>query len=177
MSSQEIRLAKKRYEDEGLKPSQIADRLGRNDSNITRLSVKQLPRKEHGRRHLLSEPQVDLLVRRLHEPVTKANAEYHVTAQMLRKSTKERVILQALHARGIYFCKLREKPLLTADDIRARFAFAKKFKGKPASWWNNHIHAFLDGKHFKTYITSDARKLAANINIAHLLCIGLLDFV
>ena len=127
MSSEGIRLARKLYEEDGLKPSQIADRLGRNESNITRLSVKQLPRKEHGHRHLLSEPQVDLLVRRLHEPVTKANAEYHVTAQMLRKSTSERVILQALHARGIYFRKLREKPCLTADDIRARFVFVVLF--------------------------------------------------
>ncbi|CAE7268936.1 F52C9.6 [Symbiodinium sp. CCMP2456] len=160
MSSEEIRLAQRWYDQEALAPSQIAQRLGRDKLH----HVKQVPRKKQGRRHL-TEPQVDQLLRRPHQMIVSADAKYHVTVQMLRKAAKtgvsERIILEACHRRGGYFRKLREKPLLAAEDIRARFAFAKQYKDKSASWWNSHVHAFLDGQHFKTYLTSAARKMAA----------------
>ena len=164
MSAEEIRLARQWYED-GVRPSEIAARLGRDKSALTRLLVKQVPRKKQGRARLLTKAQVDLLVRRLHEMIVVADARYQVTVQMLRKATKikasNRIILEALHTRGVYFRKLREKPLLTPDDVTARFKFSKAYKDKTASWWNTQVHAFLDGKHFKTYLTSSARRVAA----------------
>ena len=44
MSEDEIRLAKKWYEKDKLKASEIAERLGRNKSALTRLLVLQSPR-------------------------------------------------------------------------------------------------------------------------------------
>ncbi|CAJ1346732.1 unnamed protein product, partial [Effrenium voratum] len=89
----------------------------------------------------LSTSQVDYLLRRLDILIKAANTEYHVTVDMLRKDTKTkasaRVILNALH----------------------KYRFAKKYKGKSSAWWNNNVHAFLDGKHFKTYLTGTARRL------------------
>ena len=165
LSPEEIRLAKKWYEDDGLKPSVVASRLGRSKSTLTRLLVKQVARKQQGRPPLLSKAQVDFLQRRLHDMIVQANAEHRVTVAMLRKSAKIkascRVILEALHERGVYFRKLREKPVLTPTDVKERLAFAKLHKAKSAAWWNEHVHGFLDGKHFKTYLTPAARTQAA----------------
>ena len=81
-------MAKRWYHDDGIKPSEIADRLGRSKSVLTRLLVKQMPRKKQGRAPLLSKAQVDYLQKRLHEMVVQANAEHRVTVDMLRKTTK-----------------------------------------------------------------------------------------
>ena len=126
MTDVEIRLAKAWYNDDQLPPSQIAKRLGRNKSSLTRLLVKQTKRKPQGRRRALSKARVDVLEKRLHKLVVKADKQYTVTVAMLKKSARikasERVILEALHERNIYFRAMRGKPLLTDQDIRDRFA-------------------------------------------------------
>ena len=143
LSSEEIRLAKRWYGQDGL----------------TRLLVRQVPRKKQGRAPLLSKAQVDSLPQ-LHDLVMKANAEHRVTVSMLRKSTKMkascRVILEALNERGVYLCKLWEKPVLTEVDVKQRLAFTRRYKAKTAQWLNQHMHVFLDGKFFKTYLNAAA---------------------
>jgi hypothetical protein len=62
---------------------------------------------------------------------------------------------------NIYFRKLREKPLLTEEDIAARKAFALKYKGKSTKWWNQNMHAIIDGKHFQVYLNGKERDRAA----------------
>ena len=49
------------------------------------------------------------------------------------------------------FRPLREKPVLTDEDIKARFAFANKYKGKSASCWLKEVHMFADNKTFPVY--------------------------
>ena len=164
MTSDEIRLAQGWYSS-GTPPSTIAHRLGRNKSALTRLLVKQVPRRDQGRPRALSRAQVDLLKRKLDELVRKADCKYTVTIKMLKSATKakasERSIARALHAENIYFRKLREKPKLTPDDVKARFAFAQKFHKKPKSWWAQQLHASIDGKHFQAYLNADQRARAA----------------
>ena len=63
----------------------IAKKLGRDKSAMTRLLVKQTPRKKQGRKQLLSKADVDVLERRLDEMIVAANAECHVTVGMLKK--------------------------------------------------------------------------------------------
>ena len=165
LSGEEIRLAKKWYADESLSPNTIAERLDRDKSTLTRLLVKQAPRERQGRPLALTTPQVDLLEKRLHDLIVKADGRYEVTASMLKKNTRakacERVILNALHKRNIYFRAMRGKPLLTDEDVKARFAFAKKHRHRSAAWWRERLHAFIDGKHFKAYITAAGRRIAA----------------
>ena len=72
-----------------------------------------------------------------------------------------RVILEALNERGAYLCKLWEKPVLTEVDVKQRLAFTRRYKAKTAQWWNQHVHVFLDGKFFKTYLNAAARAQAA----------------
>ena len=81
-------MAKSWYEKDKQKPSEIAKRLGRNMSVITRLVVKCVARKKQGRKPALTEPKIDLLGRRLDEMVRKANCKYTVTVTMLKKSTR-----------------------------------------------------------------------------------------
>ena len=60
--------------------------------------------------------------------VGKADAQYEVTVGKLKRSSRckasKRTILRKLHARGIYFRPLRQKPTLTEDDVSARKKFA-----------------------------------------------------
>ena len=54
MTEGEVKLAKKWYVD-GETTAEIADRLSRDQSTITRLLVKRVPRKKQGRKALLDE--------------------------------------------------------------------------------------------------------------------------
>ena len=159
MSQEEIAVAQTCYE-RGQKPSGIAAMLGRDKSVLTRLLCKQEPRRKQGRPALLPGPAVDLLQRRLHELIVQANGQKTVTVAHLKKAAKCRaspkIMLQALHKRNIYFRKLREKPVLTPEDIRARLAFARAYRDKSAAWWLKNVHAFIDGKHFQVYLNSAA---------------------
>ena len=164
MSSEELRLCRVWY-DAGETCGEIADKLGRDRSVITRLLVKQVPRKGQGRPQSLTTAQIAFLKRTLHKLVQKADCRYTVTVAHLKKAAKvkvsERSISRALHKEGIYFRKLREKPVLTAADIRARLAFARKYHRRPARWWSHHLDAAIDGKFFKALLTADARVHAA----------------
>ena len=165
MTEEEVRLANAWYTEDGLPPSAIAERLGRDKSVLTRLLVKQVPQKKQGRPPSLSQAQVTYLKRLLDKMVRKADCKYTVTAAMLKKAAKlkvgERVIRDALHQQKVYFRKLREKPVLTPKDVKDRLAFARKYHGKTPGWWNKHLHAIIDGKSFKVYLNADGRKKAA----------------
>ncbi|CAE7464626.1 Ikbke [Symbiodinium natans] len=152
MSENERGLAKKWYS-QGKKPSEIGELLGRDTSSVTRLLCLQKPVLKQGRPCSLTMAQVDFLEKKLDDMIVKANGQRTVTVQDLKKTTKTkascRSILRALHDRNIYFRKLREKPLLTPEDVRARFHFAKKYRSKSRAWWVKNVDAFIDGKHFQ----------------------------
>ena len=164
MSEEEIRLANTWYE-KGMSCSEIAEKLGRDKSVITRLLVKQVPRKQQGRPPVFSDAQVQFMKRKLSELVRKAECKYTVTVSMLKKACKLKASLKsisrALHAEGIYFRKLREKPVLTKADIKARLAFARKYHTKSKSWWAKHLDVAIDAKFFKACLTNEARVRAA----------------
>ena len=127
LSTEEIHLAKKWYS-ENVAPSEIASRLGRSKTTLTRLLVQQVARRPLGRRAALSKAQIDLLVRRLDELIRRSQNRYTVTVAMLKRSTRirasEKTISKALHEKNIFFRKLREKLVLAETDIDERFDFA-----------------------------------------------------
>ena len=159
------RLAKKWFVQNDETPADIADRLGRDKSTITRLLVKRVARKKQGRKPILDSAAVDKLQKKLEQMIQKADSKYEVTVTMLKRSSRtkasEKTILKALHARKIYFRRLREKPVLTDDDIKDRQVFAKTYSKKTGNWWNKHIHLTIDVKHFKVLPHSNARRYAA----------------
>lgn len=165
MSQEEMRLARRWYVEEELAPSDIARRLGRNKSTLTRLLVKRVARKTLGRKRALSAGVVDRLTRTLARLQQQADGRYEVTVAMLKKSARvqasKRTILRALHIRGIRFRPMREKPVLTDEDVADRKEFADAYGRKPAVWWTTHVHMAIDVKHFSVFLHGGARARAA----------------
>ena len=113
-------------------------------------------------------PAVEAKVLRAAERLVQAaKGEWQVTAAMIKDALKlkccDRVILDTLHRNGVYFRPMRQKPVLTPEDVRERLAFAEKYGGKPATFWQGHVHAYLDNKFFKTYLTPKARAYARKL--------------
>ena len=164
LSAGDLALAEKWFA-EGLSPAACAQRLGRNKSTLTRRLVKQQRIQTQGAPKKLTEAQIDYLAGKLDEMIRHAKGEYHVTVLMLKRRTRcrasARTILRAFHKRKIYFRHMREKPLLTQQDVAERYAFADKYRGKTAAWWNRSIHAFIDGKCCQVYLTQASRGVAA----------------
>ena len=158
-------MASKWYLEQGKTPSEIAGLLDRDKSTLTRFFVKQVARKKQGRPPALSEADIDFLERRLHQLIVKCMGKYHVTAAMVKRSAKSnagvKTIQIAFRKRRIFFRKMREKPLLTEKDIKARFAFAKKYRHKTVAWWLKAFHTAIDGKLFKVYLNGRERIRAA----------------
>ena len=152
------------YEDDGMWPSEIAELLHRDKSTLTRLLVKKGPRKKDGRPPSLTEDQIDRLTEKLEEMIKKANGEWPVTADMLKRTLRLKVTVKTnltLHLRGYWWHTMREKPLLTEQDIADRFQFALDHYRKPASYWTDKVHMVIDVKFFKIYLNADARRRAA----------------
>ena len=167
MSATEVKLAVDMYHMRKQKPSHIAKMLGRDKSTITRVLFKKdaYNVKGVGRQKLLNFEDVSKIVAKTKAMVKEADSQYEVTVAMVRKAAKckasEKTILKELHKRNIYFRKLREKPVLTSDDKKARLTFAKKHMKKSKVWWAKNVHAFIDNKHWPVYLNKNARKIAA----------------
>ena len=131
MSQEELRLAKDWYVNDDVTPAEIAKRLKRNKSTMTRLLCLRRPRKKLGRKPALSEAQIDALEEKLKNLIKKADGQYEVTASMLKRSARCKAsvatIFKALHKRNIYFRPMRSKPVLTAEDVKDRLSFAKQY--------------------------------------------------
>ena len=105
----------------------------------------------------------------LKEMIEKVGGKKEITIAALKAKSKSkagaRAISDALHARNIYFRKLRSKPVLTKDDIADRFKFAKAYRRKTKKWWLKNLRMIIDLKHFPVYTTGKARAYAARREI------------
>jgi hypothetical protein len=101
--------------------------------------------------------------------IQKADGKTEISMAKLRASARisvgERTIRDALHKRNIYFRKLRSKPRLTSDDVKARFDFAKRYKEKSKAWWCKNLHMVIDLKSFPVYTNGQSRAYAAQREI------------
>ncbi len=154
MTSEEKRLAWMWFEEDREDATEIADRLRRDPTSIRRfLKHGKVEAKRNGRPRALSEEQIDRLVKLVNAEVKKAAGKYPVTADFIRKRFRPkvciRVIANALHQRGVWFHKLREKPVLTSEDVKARSAFATRYRSRTAAWWIEHVHLHVDNHVFK----------------------------
>jgi hypothetical protein len=165
LSAEEMRLAMTWYQEDDMTPGEIGKLLRRDKSTMTRLLVKQSERLSRGQPKALSSDEVDRVVGVLNRMLAEADGEHEVTAAMLRREARvkasTRTILRELHARKIFFRRLREKPLLTKEDVKSRLTFARKYKGKTAQWWNTHIDMHIDLKFFPVLLNGKARSHGA----------------
>ena len=148
MSPDEKRIARQMHFDQGVPRSKIAVLLQRDLSCICRLLEQKSAPAPIGRPKALSSTKFDGLVALLEKMIDEADANYEVTLAMFMKRSKvkacARVVADALHERGYYFRDLREKPILTPEDVKERYAWAKKYKAKTQAWWRKSIQVHLD---------------------------------
>ena len=104
MSSEELRLAQQWYDEDGKSPLEISELLRRDKSTITRHLVKRTPKKRDGRPRSLTASDVDALESLLVSMIKRANRQYEVTLEILRKEAKcratVRTIQRDLHKRN-----------------------------------------------------------------------------
>jgi hypothetical protein len=165
MSPDEKRLVREMHFDRGMAPVDIATSLGRNISSICRLLAQKKAPNPNGRRACLSKEQVDKAEKVLNKMIDAADACEEVTLAMVKKRCRfkccDRVMFNALHARGYWFRTLRKKMILTPDDVKTRYKWSIQYKGKSKKWWLKRIHVHLDNKHFKAAVTVFGRRLLA----------------
>ena len=97
--------------------------------------------------------------------VDEADACKEITVAMVKRRCRfkccDKILLNALHKRGYWFRGLRKKMILTPDDVKERYAWSKKYKGKTREWWKKKVHIHLDNHHFKAATTCGGRRLMA----------------
>jgi hypothetical protein len=165
MTADEKRIAREMHFEQKMKRTDVAKVLRRDLSSICRLiAQKEIPNPV-GRPTQLTEKEVDRIVEVLEKMVDEAEACREVTMDMLMKRSRakacSKVVANAIHKRGYWFRDLRHKPILTPEDVKARYKFAKKYKGKSAAWWLRHVLIHLDNHVFKVATTAPGRKILA----------------
>ena len=118
-------------------PQHVAKYLRRDPATIKRqLAMKTMVKK--GRKEYLSNNQKDKLEQVVVDMVKKADANYMVTLPMIHRRSRlkcsEKTVSRALHLRGYRFFRLYEKMILTPEDIKKRWNWAKKHAGKSRQW-------------------------------------------
>jgi hypothetical protein len=166
MTSQEKRLAWMWWQEDDVPVAQIAQRLHRNRSTVwDLLRDDEEDRRGVGRHKALTEHDKDHLVELVDKMVLEADTRYTVTLSMIHARFEpkvcERVLADALHERDRWFYKLREKPILTDQDVRDRYAFAKKYRRRTAAWWRAAVHLHIDNHAVKVPKSDTARRYLA----------------
>ena len=165
MTADEKRLARSMHFEQHKTPTEISECLDRSLSAICRLLAQKRVPRPIGRPRALTDAKVDTIVALLEKMVTEADANHEVTMDMLmrrgRLKVSRKVVAEALHGRGYRFRDLRQKPILTPDDIADRWAWSKKYARMPRAWWLEAVHVHLDNHVFKVATTPKGRKLLA----------------
>ena len=172
MSDVEVQMVRRMHTDEQMSPAEISRVTGRDVSVIYRRLKLLKAMKSHrrpGRPNTVTEKQVDKMEVTLRAMVKKAKGTKEVTVDMLKTRCRveacDKTVLEKLHERGIWFRKLRNKPLLTEDDIATRKQFAKDYKAKRKPWWLSHVDIHIDNKNFPVATNANAREHEAKRSI------------
>ena len=138
MTTDEQALVRRMHFEQKLSRADIAKALGRTHSTVSRLLAQTKAPGPIGRPKCLSHTAIDRIVKLLEGMVNEADGNYEVTVSMLMRRGRvkvcEKVLADALHERGYWFRDMRQKPILTPDDIADRFTWAKKYRNQPATW-------------------------------------------
>lgn len=141
--------------------------LGRNRSTIAK-HVRRPARGgkvTKGRPRSITKDVYVSLKRALDKLLRAAAAQSEVTLGMVKTaagcSASDKTVREAFQARGVRFRKLREKPVLTANDVVARRTFAEAYVSRSADAWVTKPHAIIDNKNFPMYVDRRGREHAA----------------
>ena len=165
MSPCEQRLARMWLDEDEEAVSEIARRLRRSESTLWRFFGDPEAPRGVGRKPALTEADKDRLLALTERMVEEADCCYQVTYEMIQQrfhvDVGLRVMSNSLHERGVWFCRMREKPVLTNEDVAARWEWAKQHRGRTAQWWCARIQLHIDNHAFKVPVNAVARKALA----------------
>lgn len=146
---------------------EIAKLLGRKNTTVSgwlKLTKKQATTKL-GRKPAITPAVYQELKRSLSALQKEAGGQKEVTLAMVKAHAGSpfsiRTIQDAFHAHGVWFRKLREKPILTNGDRDARRAWASSNLAKSKAQWVAKPHAIIDNKHFPLFLNKAGREHAA----------------
>ena len=150
----------------GMGFDQIRDATGRSKDTLSRhIFKKNIAKKAKGRPRIVTAGVYIRLEKALAALQKKAGGLSEVTVTMVkaraRATASDKAVLKAFHARGVYFRKLRERPILTEADVAERLAWAKRHVRRTEKQWVSRPHAVIDNKHFQLYTNKTGREHAA----------------
>ena len=166
MTPCEKRLARGWIQEEGLAVEEVARRLSRNRSSIWDLLADEFDERPGvGRKPSLTEGDKDRLVALTDKLVKEADVRWLVTAELIQKKFAPKVCIRtlqkALHERDVWFFRLREKPILTDEDVEERYIWAKLYRRRSKAWWLAHVHLHIDNHAFKVPANKTSRRRLA----------------
>ena len=128
-------------------------------------SPKKKPMLGSGRRKIIT-PRVFLkLEKAMRDLQKRANGYKEISADNIKAKANvqvsNRVLLDAFHDHDIWFRPLRQKPILTDDDIEKRKVFADAYRSRSKGGWVEMPHAIIDNKNFPIYKNGKDRHEAA----------------
>ena len=124
--------------------TEVAAVLQRHISSVSRLMAQKRTPKPAGRPRALINAKIDAIVALLENTVSDADGKYEVNMGVIMRRSRlrvcRRVVADATHGRGYRFRNMRQKPMLTPDEVNERFAWAAKYRAKPSAWWLKAVH-------------------------------------
>ena len=162
----ETKLAK-RWAREKKSMPEIAALLGRHRSIVAKHMRRPArgSKVANGRPRAITREVYASLRKALEKLLRGAGAQTEVTVGIVKAAAgctaSDKTVREAFHARGVWFRKLREKPVLTADDVVERRTFAEAYSTRSANAWVAKPHAIIDNKHFPMYVDRKGREHAA----------------
>jgi hypothetical protein len=98
----------------------------------------------------------------LHKEV---KGEKDVSIAMIKEragvSACDRTCLESFHANGIWYRKLKERPILTDADVKERYQWGLEKERRSGERWVTKPHCIIDNKHFQFYTNKNGRQHAA----------------
>ena len=160
----------RRWKGKGYGKSKIADLLGRDIKTVSRhWAPKKRKQPPKGRPVVITKEWFKRLkaARRALQIAAKGQKEVTISKIKTRSGCpfSIRAISEAFHEHNVWFRPLREKPLLTFADRKARRIFAARFVGKTRHQWTRRPHAIIDNKSFQLFLTKKGRQHASRRSV------------
>lgn len=160
--------AMRRMHENGTGIKAIAKAMGRSPATVSKhVFKKNTAKKVQGRpKHAIRTPKGFRALERVYKKLLKASGgNKEVTAGVLKAEMKldcnVKTVRRAFAENGYMFRPLYEKPDLSDDDKKARWAWARQHKHRSPTQWSQYIHACMDNKVFQVLPNAKHRKVAA----------------
>ncbi|CAJ1348781.1 unnamed protein product [Effrenium voratum] len=154
----------KHLHSDGLGVKKVAAAMGRSTDTVSKHLFRKNKTKSGrvGPKVIITENKYKQMEKAYQKLLRQAKGK-EVTVAVLKKELKLKcslkTISRAFWAHGVHFRPLYEKPDLSPEDVKERFAWAEAHSHR------SYLHAIIDNKTFQVYHTGKARDHAARRSI------------